>query len=122
MVKNYWDKIKKQPTYLYGGGWEVRYEYCEHRKQMIFIWPSFEGIKRVEKTKIKNEVKLQLLKLKILSQASSNRDEYLDLINRITDKEFNEILETKIRGFALGNYIRNNFLTDAQAHTLFWRS
>jgi len=71
MIKNYWDKIKKEPTYLYGCGWEVRYEYCEYRKQMVFIWPSFEGVKRVEKTKIKNEVKSNLLKLKILSQAST---------------------------------------------------
>ena len=134
-VKTYWDKIKNDETHFSGGdyGWEVhlrREEYYDWKKrEKIFKlqlqWPYFDKtVPRSERKKCREEVTQQVRLRRELAKASRDRSEYLDLQARIYDLSFeekNELLKKGIKGFNLGSYIRHNYLTHAEAHSLFWR-
>ena len=116
---NYWEKIKKMNAYYSAGGWECMWE----PETNSFQWPSFEGVKRVDRTKYRNEAKFTHYKRKTLAQASINESEYYDLCNRVRDiseSEFRE-LTFRLKGFELRNYITQKYLTNSEAYSLFYR-
>jgi hypothetical protein len=136
-VKSYWDEIKNDEFFLYGGnqGWEVHFRWTEtslfdrktgefkRRKTIQPQWPFGYGdrIPRGERTLCKKEVMQKYKQRKILAQASRNSEEYRDLHARINDERWEDILATGLKGFNLGQYIREKYLTDSEAHALFWR-
>ena len=91
----------------------------------MFIWPfiSGDGVPTSEKVLCKAEVKFQHFKDKTLAQASQNREEYRDLVERVDELSEDEFrkLTKNMKGFDLRNYICQTYLTRAQADTLFWR-
>jgi hypothetical protein len=136
-VKTYWDEIKNDEFFLYGGsqGWEVHFRRVkvghwdkksgEHKyKESIQPqWPFSYGEKlpKGEKALCKKEVMQKYKQRKMLAQASRNYGEYRDLHNRINNENWEDIVATGLKGFNLGQYIREKYLTDSEAHTLFWR-
>ena len=124
-IKTYWDEIKNHPSRFSGGkqGWEVIRERCPYSNKMIFIFPfsSGDGVSREEKALCRKDVKKQFELIKTLAQASRNREEYRDLYNRVSDENWNEIVATGLKGFDLGKYISERYLTQDQAYTLFYR-
>ena len=133
--KNYWDTIKNNETFYHGGkrGWEVHLrketwtEY-DHKtgtsklvSRLVWQWPYFEGVPRAERAECRKDILEQRHRERILGQASRDRGEYRDLCERVYKEDWNKILATGIRGFELGRYIRETFLTESQAYTLFYR-
>jgi hypothetical protein len=133
--KNYWDTIKNNETFYHGGkrGWEVHlrketwteYDYKKGAEKKVtrlqFQWPYFDGVPRAERAECRKDILEQRKKERILAQASRDREEYRDLCARVDSENWNEIVKTGITGFPLGNYIRHNFLTHSEAHSLFYR-
>ena len=140
-VKTYWDSIKDQETFYSGGsrGWEVhlrRLPYYRHNPKthqykevetLQFVWPFYsgDGVSREEKSETRKEVTMKRKLERILASASIDRSEYYDLCSRINTPELKQEIiklhDDGLKGFSLRNYIQHNHLTDAQAHTLFWR-
>ena len=136
-VKTYWDEIKNLESHYYGGkqGFEVplrwtatcRYDSKTGKnikgRSLQFQWPfSYgDGVPASEKALVRKEVKLARKKEKMLAQASRNQEEFRDLYHRVYDKNFEEIVATGLKGFALGQYIREKYLTRSEAHSLFYR-
>lgn len=134
-VKTYWDEIKNEEFHLYGGnqGWEVLFRFTEigywdrksgeykYKKSIQPQWPGFSGASREERALCRKEVMQKYKQRKILAQASRNYEEYRDLHYRINNERWEDILATGLKGFNLGKYIREKYLTDSEAHTLFWR-
>lgn len=139
-VKTYWDEIKNDEVFFYGGnqGWEVHVRWETYRdwnrktgesvvrRRLTPQWPFGygDGVSREEKALCRKDVNLQIKKRRILAQASRNQTEYRDLMGRVygmEESEFNKIIQTGLKGFELGNYICHNYLTDSEAHALFWR-
>jgi hypothetical protein len=136
-VKTYWDEIKNEEFFLYGGnqGWEVHFRFVENwrynpktneSKKIRSLQPQWpfgygDGVPRGERTLCKKEVMQKYKQRKMLAQASRNSEEYRDLHNRINDENWEDIVATGLKGFNLGQYIREKYLTDSEAHTLFWR-
>lgn len=134
-VKTYWDTIKNEETHYYGGerGWEVHlrnqthYQYNprtgEYKEvtKLEFQWPYFDGVPRAERAQCRKDVLEARKKQRILAQASRNKEEYRDLINRVDSENWKEILATGITGFELGDYIRYKYLTYSEAYSLFYR-
>ena len=133
--KNYWDTIKNDETFYHGGarGWEVHLRKETHYMwdsktgtekkvtKLEFKWPYFDGVPRAERALCRKDILAQRKKERILAQASRDREEYRDLCARVQSEKWDEILKTGITGFPLGNYIRHNFLTYSEAHSLFYR-
>jgi hypothetical protein len=69
----------------------------------------------------RKEVTTARKKEKILAQASRNQEEFRDLYARVSDENWDAIVATGLKGFDLGQYIREKYLTDSEAYTLFWR-
>lgn len=134
-IKNYWDIIKNEETHYYGGeqGWEVHlinqthHQYnprtgdCKEVTKLEFQWPSFDGVPKSERTQCRKDVLEARKKQRILAQASRDRKEYMDLVNRVNSENWEEILATGITGFDLGDYIRHKYLTHSEAYSLFYR-
>ena len=138
-VKTYWDVIKNQETFYTGGsqGWEVHLRYtdvhkynhktheCKVVKALQFDWPfrSGDGVSREEKSQTRKDVTNARKIEKILASASIDRNEYQDLCKRAYGRkeEIFKLYDEGLKGFALRNHIFFNFLTDAEAHSLFWR-
>ena len=140
-VKTYWDEIKDQETFYYGGsqGWEVHlrrqpfyiFDPKTHESKEVeklqFEWPFYigDGISRKEKAAIRKEVTMKRKLEKILASASINRNEYQDLRSRIDTSELEQeiikLYNDGLKGFPLRNYIQQNHLTNSEAHSLFWR-
>jgi len=134
-VKTYWDEIKNEEFFLYGGnqGWEVHFKFenvgywdrnsgeYKYKKSIQPQWPFFEGVPREERALCRKEVMQKAKQRKILAQASRNLEEYRDLNARINRECWDDIVATGMKGFDLGKYIREKYLTDSEAHTLFWR-
>lgn len=136
-VKTYWDEIKNEESYYYGGkqGFEVplrwtatcRYDSKTGKdikgRSLQFQWPFGwgDGVPASEKALVRKEVKLKRKKEKMLAQASRDREEFRDLYSRIDDVNFDEIVATGLKGFDLGQYIRERYLTRSEAHSLFYR-
>jgi hypothetical protein len=133
--KNYWDTIKNNETFYHGGkrGWEVHLrketwtEY-NHKKgtekkvtRLQFQWPYFDGVPRAERAECRKDILEQRKKERILAQASRDREEYRDLVNRVNSENWDAIVATGIRGFELGKYIREKYLTHNEAYSLFYR-
>jgi hypothetical protein len=137
-VKNYWDKIKDKETHYSGGeyGWEVHlkmntYRVWDHKtnkekivSKLEYQWPYWAETPRAERALCRKEVLEKRKQHKILAQASRDGEEFYDLQNRvggINSDIWNEVKELNIKGFDLGKYIRERYLTDDQAYTLFYR-
>jgi len=136
-VKTYWDEIKDQETFYYGGnrGWEIhlRWEntYTWDRKtgenkvgrrlQFQFPFCPGDGVPAAEKALVRKEVTTARKKEKMLAQASRNREEFRDLYARISDENWDEIVATGLKGFDLGKYIRERYLTHNESYSLFYR-
>jgi hypothetical protein len=134
-VKTYWDTIKNNETFYHGGsrGWEVhliRENWIEYNhktntnkpvSRLVWHWPYFDGVPRAERAECRKDILEQRQRERILGQASRDREEYRDLCARVYKEDWDKILATGIRGFELGRYIRETFLTEAQAYTLFYR-
>ena len=138
-VKTYWDEIKNDETHFSGGtqGWEVRLlweddwkydrktgEDVKVRKlKLQFPFGPGDGVPREEKKQCREEVMLKKRLRRKLAMASRNRDEYGDLqsrVRRCSKEEKNMILNSKLKKFDLGEFIRNKYLTDREAHSLFY--
>jgi len=138
-VKTYWDEIKNEESYYYGGkqGFEVPLKWVETRrydsktrttkrgKSLQFQWPfgCGDGVPASEKALVRKEVTAARKKEKMLAQASRNQEEFRDLYNRISrisEDEWNEIVATGLKGFDLGNYIRQSRYTEREANALFY--
>lgn len=138
-VKTYWDEIKNKETHYYGGdmGWEVHLRYQVHHsfniktneweesRKLVWDWPfrAGDGISREEKSKTRKDVMFERARVKILAQASANKEEYRELMSRVGNKseeEFYKIIGT-MRGFELRNYISQTQWTDAESFAYFWR-
>ena len=134
-VKTYWDTIKNNETFYHGGsrGWEVHLRKYTHYvwdkktgedkkvEKLEFAWPYFDGVPRAERAECRKDILEQRQRERILGQASRDREEYRDLCERVYKEDWDKILATGIRGFELGRYIRETFLTESQAYTLFYR-
>ena len=134
-VKTYWDTIKNDETFYHGGsrGWEVhltRENWIEYNhktgtskpvSRLVWQWPFFGGVPRAERAACRKDILEQRKKARILGQASRDREEYHDLYARVDSENWNDILKTGITGFALGNYIRQKYLTHNEAYSLFYR-
>jgi len=140
-AKTYWDTIKNQETFYSGGskGWVVhlrrqtsyKYNHKTHEYREVetlqFQWPfsAGDGITREEKSEIRKEVTMKRKLEKILASASIDRFEYRDLCSRIDTPELKQeiikLYDDGLKGFPLRNYIQQQYLTDSQAHSLFWR-
>ena len=136
-VKTYWDEIKNEESYYYGGkqGFEVPLKWVEtyhyddkthtskRGKSLQFQWPFGygDGVPASEKALVRKEVKAKRKKEKMLAQASRNQEEFRDLYARVTDENWDEIVATGLKGFDLGQYVREQHLTHSEAHSLFWR-
>ena len=139
-VKTYWDEIKNDEVYFHGGsqGWEVKLGWVEYWKwdqktgeqtktkklELQFPFGYGDGVKASEKSQTRKEVNFQKKQRKILAQASRNRQEFEDLNNRVyrmSNEDFNDILKSGLKGFSLGQYIREKHLTEGEAYSLFWR-
>jgi len=138
-IKTYWDEIKNDEFSLSGGnwGWEVCFRFEEtntfDRKTGEFKegktlkphWPSFnsggEKVPREEKSLCRKEVMQKYKQRKMLAQASRNLEEYRDLKRRVSKENWEDIVSTGIKGLDLGRYIRGKYLTDQEAHSLFYR-
>ncbi len=134
-VKTYWDTIKNNETFYHGGkrGWEVHLRKETHYmwdiktgiekkvEKMEFQWPYFDGVPRAERAECRKDILEQRKKERILAQASRNREEYRDLVNRVNSENWNDIVATGITGFSLGQYIREKYLTHDEAYSLFYR-
>ena len=141
-VKTYWDEIKNEEFFLHGGnwGWEIHFRFettqtynrkTGERKTSKTLkpqWPfgdygSDRKVPREEKALCKKEVMLKHKQRKMLAQASRNQEEFRDLysrISRISEEEWNEIVATGLKGFDLGNYIRQSRYTEREANALFY--
>jgi hypothetical protein len=140
-VKTYWDEIKDQETFYYGGsqGWEVhlrrqpsyrcnpKTHECKEVETLQFTWPFYagDGVSREEKSQTRKDVSRKRKLEKILASASVDRSEYLDLCKR-TYSETNQeavidLYSKGLKGFALRNHIIQHFLTDGEAYSLFYR-
>jgi hypothetical protein len=136
-VKTYWDEIKNDEFFLYGGnwGWEIHFEFVEDwrynpktggRKEVRSLKPQWpfgygsEKVPREEKALCKKEVMQQYKQRKMLAQASRNQEECRDLHRRISKENWEDIVATGLRGFDLGSYIRSKYLTEREAYALFY--
>jgi hypothetical protein len=136
-VKTYWDEIKNDEFFLYGGnwGWEIHFRFenvgrwdpktGEHKytKSLQPQWPfgyGSEKVPREEKALCKKEVMQQYKQRKMLAQASRNKEEYRDLHSRINNERWEDIVATGLKGFNLGQYIRSKYLTEREAYALFY--
>jgi hypothetical protein len=137
-VKTYWDEIKNEEFFLYGGnwGWEIHFRFVEdwrynpetnESKKVRSLKPQWpfgygsEKVPREEKALCKKEVMQKYKQRKMLAQASRNQEECRDLHRRISEENWDAIVATGLKGFDLGKYIREKYLTDSEAYTLFWR-
>jgi hypothetical protein len=138
-VKTYWDTIKNEETFYSGGsqGWEVHLRYSDTHKYnhktheykvaqtLQFQWPfsTGDGISREEKAQVRKDVTTARKIQKILASASINQSDYQDLWKRAYGRteEIIKLYDDGLTGFALRNHIFFNFLTNAEAHSLFWR-
>ena len=138
-VKTYWDEIKDQETFYYGGsqGWEVhlrrqpsyrcnpKTHECKEVETLQFQWPFYtgDGVSREEKSQTRKDVSRKRKLEKILASASVDRNEYLDLCKRAYGKhdEILKLYNDGLKGFALRNHIIQHFLTDGEAYSLFYR-
>jgi len=135
-VKTYWDEIKDQESHYYGGkqGFEVPLRWVETRRydsktrttkrgkslQFQFPFYSGDGVPAAEKALVRKEVTAARKKEKMLAQASHNQEEFRDLYARVTDKNWDEIVATGLKGFALRSYITSKYLTNREANALFY--
>lgn len=136
-VKTYWDEIKNEEFFLYGGnwGWEIHFRFVEtwdwdrktgerkSKKSLQPQWPfgyGSEKVPREEKALCKKEVMQKYKQRKMLAQASRNIKEYGDLHARINKENWEDIVETGFKGINLGNYIRSKYLTEREAYALFY--
>jgi hypothetical protein len=132
-VKTYWDVIKNNETYYYGGdmGWEVSlrkdsyYQKDTKKTKLSFQWPfrAGDGIPRAERSKCRKEVLFARFQEKTLASASANREEYYDLRRRVghmKEEEFKEAFRN-MSGFELRNYICNKYWTESESFASFWR-
>jgi len=135
-VKTYWDEIKDQEVFYYGGnrGWEVHFRFIETREwdrktgdckvkkslQPQWPWGYQDKVERSEKSLCRNEVMRQHKQRKMLAQASRNQDEYRDLHSRINKERWEDIVATELKGINLGNYIRSKYLTEREGYALFY--
>jgi hypothetical protein len=136
-VKTYWDEIKNEEFFLYGGnwGWEIHFRFenvgrynpktNEHKyvKSLQPQWPFRYGSEKVpkeEKALCKKEVMQQYKQRKMLAQASRNLEEYRDLHARINKERWEDIVATGFKGINLGNYIRSKYLTEREGYALFY--
>ena len=144
-AKTYWDEIKDDETHFYGGsmGWEVHLRWVEYwdysrsneglgepvlKRKLELQWPwgysGQEKLPKGEKKRARKEVMLVKKLRKLLAQASSNRSEYNELRARtsdLTDEDWQEIFDMGMKRSDLSSYIQRNYLTDGEAHSLFWR-
>ena len=140
-VKTYWDEIKDQETFYYGGsqGWEVhlrrqpsyrcnpKTHECKEVETLQFTWPFYagDGVSREEKSQTRKDVSRKRKLEKILASASVDRSEYLDLCKRVCDKTKEELVirlfSNGLKGFNLRNHINQNFYTNDEAYSLFYR-
>jgi hypothetical protein len=136
--KTYWDEIKNNENRYSYMGWEVKLCKKPTRKYnpitgeftekitLEIEWPfrSGDGLSAKEKSEIKNGVK-EIRKIeKILASSSSNYNEYLQLQQRVSREDYKTIIELYdggLKGFNLRNHIQNQFLTEDEAHSLFYR-
>jgi hypothetical protein len=134
--KTFWDEIKNDGFWLYGGtqGWEVHFTLEEtvtidhktgkskRKKSLQPQWPFGygDGVSREEKALCRKEVMQKHKQRKMLAQASRNEAEYRDLHLRVDSERWENILATGITGLALGNYIRATYLTEREGYALFW--
>jgi hypothetical protein len=134
-MKTYWDEIKNEPTFYYGGdrGWEVHLRKEEYwggkqskpSNKMIFDFPfrAGDGVPRSEKAKCRKDVLFKRFKEKTLAQASSNQEEYRDLnrrVGKMNEIEFKKMIGN-MKGFELRNYITTNHWTYEESFASFWR-
>ncbi len=138
--KNYWNVIKDQETTFSGGsqGFEVPLRYVENWKYdpktgkdirvnkltLLFPFGPGDGVPTAEKRLCRKEVMFKVKKRRELAKASSNHAEYIDLQGRIHDtseEEFNDLLKRGLKGFNLRDYIIQNYLTNGEAYSLFYR-
>ena len=136
-VKTYWDEIKNEESYYYGGtrGWEIplrwvdvsKYDNKTHKTvksrslQFVFPFSSGDGVSSVEKALTRKEVKLSRQKEKMLAQASRNVEEFRELRSRVYGESWGMIASTGLKGFDLARYIQNTFITQNEANSLFYR-
>jgi hypothetical protein len=138
-VKTYWDEIKHEESFYYGGtqGWEIHlrwketltwnpktHEYKEGKSlQFDFPFRAGDGVPGAEKSLVRKEVTFKRKREKLLAQASRDRAEFDDLysrVSRVSAEEWNEIIESGLKGFDLGTYIRSKHYTEREAYALFW--
>ena len=133
--KTYWDEIKNNETHYSGGdsGWEVHlrrdsyYDYDKkvEKTRLVYHWPfsTGDGVPRSEKSKCRKDVLFARFKEKTLASASSNRQEYHDLCQRVgsmKEEEFKEAIGN-MSGFELRNYICGKYWTYAESYASFHR-
>jgi hypothetical protein len=130
-VKTYWDEIKNEHTYFTAGarGWEIKYmdinitRVASNEKptmKLIFPFGYHDGVPYSEKVECRKDANRQFKQYKMLAQASRDHLEFKDLFSRINNERWEDILDTKLKGFELGNYIRSKYLTERESYALFW--
>jgi hypothetical protein len=138
-VKNYWNEIKDQETSFTGGsrGWYVPLRFEDDWKydrktgeevkvrklKLQFPFGSGDGVSREEKRQCREDVMQQKKLRRKLAMASRNEEEYRDLRSRFfgcSEEEKDQILNSKLKGFELGDFIRSKFLTNMEANSLFY--
>ena len=138
-VKTYYDEIKGDECFFSGGrqGWEVHFRFEDvwigtypnqkKAKRLRPCWPfsAGDGVPASEKKLCRQEVLFGKKLRDTLAKASRNREEYSDLnarLCRVKQEELEALLAKGIKGFELGRYIRENYLTHSEAHWLFYRA
>jgi hypothetical protein len=126
--QTYWDEIKNQETHFTSqGGWEIHLNKEEYytkdvlKTRLQFSWPRFDGLNRKQRALERASVMKAAKARKLAAQMSRNREEYTDIFRRINEDQLLEIVGKEKPTISLGDYIRQHYLTDAQAYTLFYR-
>ena len=126
--QTFWHEIKNKETHFTSqGGWEIHLKkqsidikgVIKYRLQ--FCWPGFDGLNRKQRALERASVLKAFKVRKLAAQMSRNREEYTDIFRRIDEDQLLEIVGKQKPTIGLGDYIRQHYLTDAQAYTLFYR-
>lgn len=119
----YWDEIKDNEETFVIEGWECHLKLLETTKwnartqsnkiEMNWVWPFEEddGVDGSLKTIVKQIGKILREKRMVLSKASHTKEEYLDLLDRVRDVSWEEIMGTKLSGKELNAFIKSKYLS-----------
>lgn len=105
---SYWKELSKQSRYFSVGkeGWQVQVFYENGHGQVIHKpWH--------RNKELTADLKLQMLKERIVAEASVDREDYWNLRNRIDDEDWATILNNEhLRGPALAKWLKETPTND----------